>query len=379
MLTVAGWIEKNGHLPLCWDNPTLFPTGQYLLSSLIDLSRRLHGAILIFGEDDQVWYRNDSRPQPRDNVLIEYGLFAAALGRQNTIICVKGTPQIPSDLQGLIYANLNKPVQAEQQISQWIKDLKLRSETSSSPQSQILAKIREQLSMPQEQETRPFLSWLCSKHLKATLKALEPIKEQSERNGALIYKQTVLEQLSHQRTDTVLALCGRKFTRQQDNEIYFNEFYEFAKSRQARSPQHRDGIYVCRIFVEDANGQLTQFMNEEFRRHEESRANGVLGVTIKSDKRKDLDRLVGQGFSKCLDEGFGFLLFYSHSGSSLVIIHEGTDHEMAFVKLTDNLNVHRILDIYKVLCMESVQYPKENARLKELLKRLQLAAFAEGN
>jgi hypothetical protein len=373
MLRVAQWIEKTNHLPLCWDDSSLFPTGQYLLNSLIALSRRLQGAILIFGEDDQVWYRNDSRPQPRDNVLIEYGLFAAVLGQQNTIICIKGKPKIPSDLQGLIYADLDKPIRAEQQISQWIRDLKLRSEISSAPPNQILAKIREQLSITKEQQTRPFLSWLCSQHLQATLQAIEPIREQIEKHGAFVYRQAVMKQLAQERTDTVLALCGKKFTRQQDNETYFNEFYEFAKQRQAREPKHSDGIYVCRIFVEEESGQLTRFMDEEFRRHEENRENGVLGLTIKSDKRNDLDRLIGQGFSKCLDEGFGFLLFYCHSGTSIVIIHEGTDHEMAFVKLTDDLNLHRILEIYKVLCMESVQYPKENARIKELLKRLQLA------
>jgi hypothetical protein len=170
-----------------------------------------------------------------------------------------------------------------------------------------------------------------------------------------------------------LALCGRKFEFQHDNEVYFDEFYEFAKQRQKRTPTHGDGIYVCRIFVEVEEGRLTPFMDDEFKRHKDNRENGVLGLTIKSHKRDELDGFVGQGFSKCLDEGFGFLLFYDTEKTSTIIIHEGMDHDMAFVKFTDELNLRRILEIYKVLCMESVQYnTTEKHTLRELLKRLQL-------
>jgi hypothetical protein len=373
MRRVAQWIESTNNVALRWDNPSLFPAGQYILPTLVELSRTLDGAILIFGEDDQVWYRNDSQRQPRDNVLLEYGLFMAALGQQNTIVCVKGNPKIPSDLQGLIHADLSKPARAEEQISRWIRDLKRRPDTSSSPQHQILAKIREQVSVGVEQQARPFLSWLCSQHLTATLQAIEPIRQQTEKQGAVLYRQEVLKQLKPERTDTVLALCGRKFTLQQENRTYFNEFYEFAKQRQAREPKHRDGIYVCRLFVEDEKGQLAPFMDEEFERHKENRENGILGLSINSQKRNHLDQHIGPGFSNCLDEGFGFLLFYSYSGTSTVIIHEGTDHNMAFVKLTDDLNLHSILEIYKTLCTESVQYLAENTRLKEFLERLQLA------
>lgn len=372
MVKVAQWIEQTNHSPLRWDNPSLFPTGQHLLRSLIEMSRMLHGAILIFGEDDQVWYRNDSQAQPRDNVLIEYGLFAAALGEQNTIVCIKGTPKIPTNLQGLIHVDLSWPARAEEQVTKWVRDLERRTEAPSSLQAQILVKIKEELSVCQEQQARPFLSWLCGQHLRTTLQAMEPIREQMERQGAFVYKQEVMKQLS-QRADTVLALCGRKFTIQHDNENYFNEFYEFAKQRQAREPKHSDGIYVCRIFVEDEDGKLAPFMAEEFQRHKENRQHGVLGLTLKSHKRNDLDQLVGRGFSKCLDEGFGFLIFYDHTGSSTVIIHEGTDHNMAFVKLTDDLNLHRILEIYKVLCWESLRDATESVQLRELLKRLQLA------
>lgn len=375
MRMVARWVEKTNYRPLCWDDPSVFPVGRNLLNSLIDISQTIAGAILIFSEEDQNRSRNDSGLRPIDNVLIEYGFFAATLGQENTIICIKGNPGIPADLRGIIYADLGKSAQAEEQIAHWISTLKPRTKSLASPQDELLATMREPISVRPDQKARPFLSWLCSRHLEGTLKAVQPIREQIERHGAFVYKHEVVKQLSGDQTDTVLALCGRKFTQQQDNENYFNEFYEFAEKRQARGPKHSDGIYVCRIFVEEDSGQLAEFMRAEFQRHEESRESGVLGLTIKSDKRKGLDHWVGDGFSKCLDEGFGFLLFYGRNGSSTIIIHEGTDHDMAFVTLCDQLNVHRILEIYEVLCWESVQYPKESARLKELLNRLQPRLF----
>jgi hypothetical protein len=207
------------------------------------------------------------------------------------------------------------------------------------------------------------------------LQALAPAKEQMQRHGAIDYKTEVARHLSQDRLDTVLALCGRKFKSQHDNAAYFAEFYEFARQRLARTPTHSDGIYVCRIFVEEDEGRLTPFMADEFKRHEDNRQNGVLGLTMKAYRRSELDKFVGEGFSKCLDEGFGFLLFHDADRTATIIIHEGMDHDMAFVKLTDELNLRRILDIYKILCMESVQYnTTEKQNLRELLKRLQLPA-----
>jgi len=87
-----------------------------MLDSIKEISRQVDAEILIFNEDDPVWYRSDIFLRPRANVLIDYGFFVNALGRERTIICRKGKADIASDLQVLIYCDLNKEYRAEIEI-----------------------------------------------------------------------------------------------------------------------------------------------------------------------------------------------------------------------------------------------------------------------
>lgn len=77
---IAILIEEEGHTPVSWKKEGLFPLGNYMLDSLIEISKQVNAAVLIFNEDDPVWYRNEYVKQPRDNVSMEYTLFAATLG-----------------------------------------------------------------------------------------------------------------------------------------------------------------------------------------------------------------------------------------------------------------------------------------------------------
>ena len=86
------------------------------------LSTDLHlltvdAAVLIFSEDDQVWYRGDLGSQPRDNVLIEYGLFLGRLGQPRVIFCVRGKPRIAQDLQGITFCNLSNTDHCRKPVS----------------------------------------------------------------------------------------------------------------------------------------------------------------------------------------------------------------------------------------------------------------------
>ena len=112
MREIEVWLEENNHESIPWDKPGLFPPGEQTFISLINISKQVDGAIIIFGEDDEVWYRGDSAKQPRDNVLIEYGLFVGALGPQKAIICRNNYPKNPTDLQGITVIELNNASQA---------------------------------------------------------------------------------------------------------------------------------------------------------------------------------------------------------------------------------------------------------------------------
>lgn len=122
MRTVAHWIESQKWVAECWDNS--FRAGDIFLPRLLEISRNVNGAILIFSEDDEVLHRDNRKMQPRDNILLEYGLFAGALGPKKTIICLKGKPKLPSDLGGVTYVNLDPSATARHEISTWLDEIK---------------------------------------------------------------------------------------------------------------------------------------------------------------------------------------------------------------------------------------------------------------
>jgi hypothetical protein len=138
---IASWVEACGHTPLRWDEPGVFPPGAYTFPTLRRLAREVDGAIFVFSEDDTVWYRTDKATQPRDNILLEYGLFSATLGESHVAICRSGDPRTASDLLGITSIAVSQMtfVRAETQIAEWLKGLE-------APDSGTIA--MEQLSSP---------------------------------------------------------------------------------------------------------------------------------------------------------------------------------------------------------------------------------------
>lgn len=126
MNEIERWLEESNHEVLRWDQPGLFPPGEQTFITLINISKQIDGAICLFSEDDKVWYRGDAAMQPRDNVLIEYGLFAGALGPRRAIICKCGSPRRASDILGLtvIEINDNRKAFSREEIKIWANKLK---------------------------------------------------------------------------------------------------------------------------------------------------------------------------------------------------------------------------------------------------------------
>ena len=117
---VADWLEADGHQPQPWDDVGLLLPGENTFTALVGIARSVDAAIFIFGEDDTVWYRQDSRlKQPRDNVLMEYGLFSGILGQRRVIVCREDEAKLATDIDGIVYVDLKSKIRARRAVLAW--------------------------------------------------------------------------------------------------------------------------------------------------------------------------------------------------------------------------------------------------------------------
>lgn len=84
-----------------WWNDKVFESGDTHIESLFKAISITNAAILIFAEDDRTEKRGVNSWTTRDNILLEYGMFAAAHGRKNVMVAKLGNPSLPSDLSGM--------------------------------------------------------------------------------------------------------------------------------------------------------------------------------------------------------------------------------------------------------------------------------------
>jgi predicted nucleotide-binding protein len=127
MEEVGAWLEKEeGVNVLLWTDRRAFPLGQYTLNRLIELTKIVDASEFIFGEDDRVWYHDSENQQPRDNVLLEYGLFASRLGLSRSIVCRINRSKVPSDMLGVTTLDIsgNNRIDAKLRARDWIRACK---------------------------------------------------------------------------------------------------------------------------------------------------------------------------------------------------------------------------------------------------------------
>jgi hypothetical protein len=89
----------------------VFGISENSIAPLIKLLEKLDFAILVVTPDDLVASRGDSKPAPRDNVVLELGLFIGGLGLERTFMVVDrlAKPKLPSDLAGITPATFIPP------------------------------------------------------------------------------------------------------------------------------------------------------------------------------------------------------------------------------------------------------------------------------
>jgi len=123
---VASWLEDLGHNPMRWDDPSVFVGGMNIFDRLVQIAQSVDAAVLLFTGDDQVSYRDLFSRQPRDNILLEYGLFAGSLGGSRPVLVVRcGPTKLPTDLGGIAYVPLDpaKPNSFRRAIREWSESI----------------------------------------------------------------------------------------------------------------------------------------------------------------------------------------------------------------------------------------------------------------
>ncbi|MFF2389139.1 nucleotide-binding protein [Agromyces sp. NPDC058104] len=83
-----------------WDQ-SVFEPGGYTLDSLISTAKSVDFAVLVATPDDTTVSRGETKPSARDNIVLEFGLFAGALGRERTYLLATGDLKLPTDVLGL--------------------------------------------------------------------------------------------------------------------------------------------------------------------------------------------------------------------------------------------------------------------------------------
>lgn len=95
-------------------NEGLFSPGRYTLEELLEFTTAFDFAIFVWSGDDSLTSRGSQFNTPRDNVVLEAGLFYGALGRERVFLCAPRSLSIktPSDLLGLKILTFQEPSDA---------------------------------------------------------------------------------------------------------------------------------------------------------------------------------------------------------------------------------------------------------------------------
>jgi CRP/FNR family transcriptional regulator, cyclic AMP receptor protein len=115
-----------------WNGPDIFMPSDYTLDNLLEQAHCVDFAVIIATPDDLIVKNAASTPSPtqvptaRDNVLLEFGLFAGALERKRVVVLQKENVGLPTDMQGLTvlrYKNKDELDKAIKQIADRVDQL----------------------------------------------------------------------------------------------------------------------------------------------------------------------------------------------------------------------------------------------------------------
>jgi prolyl-tRNA editing enzyme YbaK/EbsC (Cys-tRNA(Pro) deacylase) len=104
-----------------------FHAGDHPLDALLETARGVDGALLIATPDDTGALRGQENTIPRDNVLVELGIFLSQLGKNRAALVLVQSPdgtaaRLPSDFHGITVITFepDKPANNESRLKSWM-------------------------------------------------------------------------------------------------------------------------------------------------------------------------------------------------------------------------------------------------------------------
>jgi predicted nucleotide-binding protein len=102
-IEVENYLRKIGTDPLILheqDN-----RGRHLLTKFMEVAVACKAAVILVAAEDVGRHNSETnlKPRARQNVVLELGYFLGFLGPEKTFMIVKGTPEMPSDMQGIVH------------------------------------------------------------------------------------------------------------------------------------------------------------------------------------------------------------------------------------------------------------------------------------
>lgn len=99
------WIETH-----IWNNGSVFTLNKNALDSLLKASRKYDYGIMIATKDDIVKSKGIKKSAPRDNVMLELGMFLGSLGLTRAFLLLEKENKLPTDYSGVTVPYFQKKI-----------------------------------------------------------------------------------------------------------------------------------------------------------------------------------------------------------------------------------------------------------------------------
>ena len=96
---LATLLSKHDFKVMPWQDHDGFAPGEFTLDALLAITREIDFALFVFSKDDRAEIRGETHWIPRDNVLLEYGLFTSHLGRRRVAVIQEDGVKLPIDVE----------------------------------------------------------------------------------------------------------------------------------------------------------------------------------------------------------------------------------------------------------------------------------------